>query len=376
MSNPPIRILHIVGGMGTGGAETLIMNWYRSIDRTKVQFDFLVHHKEKMFYDDEIESLGGRIYRFSLSNDHNIFRYRKELYKFFASHPEYKIIHGHHSTYGVLYLSVARKCGIPFRISHSHIASYSKTLKGISFYLLSRFYKKYANIYFACSLAAGHYMYGEDKDFKVINNGINTTLFGFSKEKRGEIRTKLNIPDNVLTLAHVGRFHDQKNHHFLIDVFSQVCKLIPNSRLLLLGVGPLLSDIREKVKALGLDKNVLFLEQRPNVQDYLSASDLFVFPSLYEGLPLTLVEAQASGLPIVCSDTITEETKLTDNYYILSLEQSSKEWADKIVEVSKKTIARDDAHFIVRRKGYDCQDIANQLICFYSNLLNNYKNEK
>lgn len=355
-----VRVLHVVGKMDTGGLETLIMNWYRNLDKSKIQFDFLTHHAERGFYDDEIEALGGHIYRLSFSNDRNFRKYRKDLDAFFSKHNEYKIVHGHHSTFGKYYLSFAKKYQVPVRISHSHIASFSRTIKGIIAYFSSRSFKKYATEYFACSRAAGNYMYGSNTCFTVINNGIDTDKYVFSEEKRESIRRELNLKDSY-TLIHVGRFFDQKNHNFLIDIFAKFKKLNFNAKLLLIGIGPLQNKIREKVKLLGLEDSVMFLNQQANVQDYLSASDLFIFPSLYEGLPLTLVEAQSSGLPIVCSDTITNETCMTEHYYQMSLKNTSEEWAEKIKAISSIRNSRIGSNSLVRSKGYDCKDVTKSL---------------
>lgn len=370
MKETPIRVLQIVGGMGSGGLETMIMNWYRNIDRSKVQFDFLVHHSEKCFYDDEIERMGGRIYRTSLSNDHNLVKYIKELSSFFKKHSsEYKVVHGHNSTYGVFYMNAAKKAGIPYRISHSHIASFTKSLQGYIFFFMSRFYKKNSNIYFACSRAAGCYMYGKGKDFMVINNGIDTEKFHYSEARRNEIRKELGIEGKIV-LVHVGRFHDQKNHKFLIDIFDEYKRKNPESCLLLIGIGPLQETIRQKVADLGLSDSVFFLDQKPNVYNFLSASDVFVFPSLYEGLPLTLVEAQSSGLPIICSDSVTNETKLTDSYFPVSLNQPVSEWAKQIDVVRKLSVDRNIAASQVRLKDYDCKDVAKFIEQYYLKLYN------
>lgn len=354
--NSPIRILQVVGGMSSGGLETMIMNWYRNINRNIIQFDFLVHHSEKCFYDDEIEELGGRIYRLSFSNDHNFIKYIKDLDFFFKIHSnEYHVIHGHHSSYGVFYLKFAKKYGIKYRISHSHIASYSKTVGGITFFLLSRFFKKYANIHFACSDAAGKYMYGEDK-YRLVNNGIDTNKFKFSYEARIAIRENLNIVDKTV-LVHVGRFHDQKNHTFLIDIFFEYKKINENSVLLLIGEGPLQSSIKEKVTKLRLVDSVFFLNRIENVYDYLSASDVFIFPSLYEGLPLTLVEAQSSGLPVLCSSNVTIETRLTEHYHVLPLDIPARKWAAKLVSILQVPIDRKESYKHVRNAHYDCNDV-------------------
>lgn len=362
--NNPIRILQIIGSMGAGGAETMLMNWYRKIDREKVQFDFLVHHQAESCYEEEIRKLGGIVYHLSFADDHNLIKYKKDLSVFFKTHSEYKIVHGHHSSYGRWYLKAAKDAGIPLRISHSHIASFSKTITGLLFFFMSRKYKKYANVHFACSIAAGNYMFGKIP-FDVINNGIDTDKFKFNQRARQRIRKEYGINNGTTLFIHVGRFHHQKNHEFLIDIFNAFTKNNNDCALFLLGEGPLQVRVREKVIKLGLTDKVFFLNNRSDVPDLLSASDLFIFPSRYEGLPLTLVEAQTSGLPIVCSDAITDETRLTDYYYSISLNNPLSDWVDTINQALKKDIERDKASFIIKEGGYDSCDVSMKMQNYY-----------
>lgn len=361
----PVRVLHVVGNMDAGGLETLIMNWYRNIDRDKVQFDFLVHYGSKGFYEEEIIRLGGRVYHTTLLEDRNYVKYIKSLKMLFKEHKEYRIVHGHHAALGFLYLNEAKKANIPVRISHAHIANYSKTPRGILTHLLSRMYGRFANVHMACSNKAGKYMYG-GKKYIVINNGIDTDLFKFSFEKRNNIRKEFDIDDKFV-LIHVGRFHDQKNHSFLVDVFIKLLENYDNSFIIMIGNGPLKNRIIEKITNNKIIDKCLLLENRSDVNDLLCASDVFVFPSLYEGLPLTLVEAQTSGLPIVCSDSITNETKLIDDYYELSLEQNIEDWVNAINTTRKNNINREEAYKQVRKKGYDCKDVAKKMERFYLN---------
>lgn len=359
-----IRILQVIGSMGAGGAETMLMNWYRGIDRAKVQFDFLVHHQAESCYEEEIRSLGGVIYHLSFADDHNIVKYKKDLKEFFQAHPEYKIVHGHHSSYGRWYLKAAKEAGVPVRISHSHIASFSRTIMGVTFFILSRGYKKNANVHFACSIAAGNYMYGKTP-FEVINNGIDTERFKYNPQVRLEVRQKCVIKDTTTLFVHVGRFHHQKNHDFLIDIFNAYSNENPDCELWLVGEGPLQNKVKEKVAQLGLSEKVCFLNNRSDVPDLLSASDLFLFPSFYEGLPLTLVEAQTSGLPVVCSDSITDETKLTDNYFSLSLSAPLLQWVKTIIQACEIKIDRSKCHFKVKEVGYDSTDVAMKIQKYY-----------
>lgn len=232
--NKVIRVLQVIGSMGAGGAETMLMNWYRKIDREKVQFDFLVHHQAESCYEAEIRNLGGIVHHLSFADDHNLLKYKKDLKTFFKEHSEYKIVHGHHSSYGRFYLKAAKEAGVPIRISHSHIASFSKTKTGILIYILSRQFKKYSNVHFACSIAAGKYMYGT-MPFVVINNGIDTEKFKYNDSSRQHIRKEFCINNSTTLFVHVGRFHHQKNHDFLIDVFNAYNEKNPDCALFLIG---------------------------------------------------------------------------------------------------------------------------------------------
>lgn len=359
----PVRVLQVVGNMSYGGLETLIMNLYRKVDRSKIQFDFLAYTKQKGLYDDEILEMGGRVYHLSFRDDKDLLKYIRDLRRFFADHPEYKVVHGHLAAIGSVYLNEAQKAGIPCRISHSHIASFSKTPRGFIKHLMNRRFGKYATHNFACSKAAGRYMYG-NKEYMIINNGIDCCKFAFDNLERNRIRTEMNL-GNKLVFIHVGRFFDQKNHTFLIDIFSEIKKIRNDSVLLLIGVGPLQERIREKCNLLGIEHEVKFLGSRTDVPSLLSASDVFLFPSLYEGLPLTVVEAQASGLPIVCSNQITEEVVMTESCYRISLNLGAKQWAKKAIEISDNSIDRKKKYKIVLKCGYDSKDVISNLQDFY-----------
>lgn len=362
-ADEPVRVLQVIGRMSYGGLETLIMNLYKKVDRSKIQFDFLSYTNEKGLYEDEITAMGGKIYHLSFRDDKNYFKYKKDLEKFFEEHPEYKVVHGHLAAVGSMYLGAAKKSGVPCRISHSHIASYSKTRKGILIHIMNRNFGKHASHRFACSKVAGKYMYGK-KDFTVLNNGIDCHRFAFDQNERNRVRSELQL-DGKIVFVHVGRFFDQKNHSFLIDIFSQIKKLRENSMLLLIGVGPLQDEIREKCKALGIEDSVKFMGSRTDVPSLLSASDVFLFPSLYEGLPLTVVEAQASGLPILSSDQVTEEVVMTEECQRISLDLGADVWAQKALELLNCKIDRESRYRIVIDNGYDSDDVANSLQNFY-----------
>jgi len=334
--NEPVRILQIVPNMQQGGLENFIMNIYRNIDRTKIQFDFLVHYQERKFFDDEIEKMGGRIYRFSLRDDNNILKYIEQLNEFYKKHKEYKIIHCHMSSIGTINFLIARKNNIRIKIAHSHNSATEKSLKGIMKRLLMQPYRYVSDINFACSESAGKYLF-KNKKFEVIPNAINTKKFMFNKERRKEYREKLGINEKRFVIGHVGRFNVQKNHKFIIEIFNEYLKKNKRTVLLLIGDGELIEETKLLCKKLKIEKSVIFLKNVSNVYDYYNTMDLFILPSLFEGLPVVGIEAQTNGLNCLFSNRITDEAKLTDGVEYLDLDP--KIWVEKFeqkfVEIEK-----------------------------------------
>lgn len=326
----PIRILIVDGKMICGGIESFVMNIYRHIDRTKIQFDFLVHYKERFFYDDEIERLGGKIHRLSFRNDHNIFKYKKDLKNFFKNHTEYQIVWGHMEGLASIYLKAAKKSGVRTTIAHAHITSAERSLKGLVKRFLRKNIHKYADYRFACSTEAGKYVFGRH-EFQLIPNAIDTKRFTFDKQTRLSIRKKHNWQEDQFIVGHIGRFNEQKNHKYLIDIFQEYHRLNKKSVLCLCGDGELQTSIKEYVISKNLEEYVLFTGNIPNVNEYYQAFDIFVMPSLYEGLPVSGVEAQACGLPCIFADTITPEVSLlSDRVQFLSILQPAETWAHSI----------------------------------------------
>ncbi|MCC3670626.1 glycosyltransferase family 1 protein [Terrisporobacter mayombei] len=340
--------------MGRGGAETMAMNLYRNIDRSKVQFDFIVHTEKKCDYDDEINLLGGKIYRVPRYKGINHFIYRKQWIEFFRKHPEYDIIHGHMRSTASIYLNIAKKYGLK-TISHSHNSSSGKGISSIIKNIMQYKIKYIADYLFSCSKSAGIWLYGKRRcdreNFFVLNNAIEADKFKLNLEKRENIRNELDINDK-LVIGHIGRFHPQKNHEFLIEVFKLINKKNQDSVLLLVGDGELRECINEKVKKLGLEDKVIFTGVRDDVDSLVQAMDVIVFPSLYEGLPLTLIEIQVSGLPCIASDTITKDVNITKSIEYMSLESNKDLWANKILEVGKFSNRYDRYEDIVK-SGYD-----------------------
>ncbi|MBE6922635.1 MAG: glycosyltransferase family 1 protein [Ruminococcaceae bacterium] len=346
--------------MSLGGLETLIMNVFRNIDREKVQFDFLVHRKNRAEYDDEIEKLGGRIYRLPRLNPFNPGYYRA-LDAFFREHPEYRIVHCHQDCLSAIPLAAAQKAGVPVRIAHSHTTSQDKNLK----YLIKRYYMtkipETATHFFACSRAAGEWMF-PDQTVRVVNNGIDTAQFSFDPEVRNAVRRELGL-QNELVLGHVGNFAPTKNHSFLLDIFKSAHELQPDTVLLLVGNGSLDEQIRAKAKALGFGDAVRFLGLRTDVNRLYQAMDVFVMPSLYEGFGIAAIEAQAAGLRCMLADTIPPECKVTDGAIFCKLQEGADAWAEEILRDKGHNRAGDAE--LVKSAGYDIQGTASWLQEFY-----------
>lgn len=361
----PLRILHVVVNMNRGGAETLIMNLYRNLDRSKVKFDFLTN-KEGVF-DEEIVELGGKVHRVPYVTDIGHTGYIKALDTFFSSHQEYKIVHSHMDKMSGFVLRSARRAGIPIRIAHSHNTS---SEGGIA----AKMYKWYAGKYvfpcathlLACSNAAARWLFAEKATTaKILKNGIECDKFTFSPQIRNQVREELQLHQDTFIVGHVGRFAHQKNHSFLIDVFAQLINLKPNSILLLAGDGPLRLQIEKKVAELNLERNVKFLGIRSDINRLLQAFDVFVFPSIHEGLPVTLIEAQGAGLPCIISDTITREVDLGMNLVEYFPITDERIWIEKINSVVSRSITRNVSDQALFEKGYDIKNTAELTQDFY-----------
>lgn len=356
-----VRVLQVVTYMGRGGLESMLMNYYRHIDREEVQFDFLVHRQERAAFDDEIESLGGRIYRLPRLVPWSK-NYLAALNRFFDEHSEHKIVHVHQDCLSSVILKVAAQHNVPVRVAHSHSANQDKNLK----YPIKLWYKrgipKYATNLFACGKGAGDWMFG-GASYQIINNAIDVVACAYNPTKCQEMRRQLGL-ENEFTIGHVGRFNQPKNHPFLLDIFAALLRREPKAVLLLVGGGEDMTKIQAKAQALGVAEHVRFLGIRSDVADLMQAMDVFVFPSLYEGLPVTMVEAQAAGLPCIISDKVPPECILTEGLVdVLPLSAEPEIWAAKILE--KKNLPRTDRRSEIAAHGFDITTEAVKLQEFY-----------
>lgn len=362
-----IRILHVIGIMNRGGAETMIMNLYRNVDRTKVQFDFVENTSEKAIFDDEILALGGCIYNCPHYNGKNHFEYKKWWNDFFKEHKgEYKIIHGHLGSTASIYLKIAKKYGL-CTIAHSHNTIMKKDLNNLIYKVYSYPTRFIADYFFTCSYVAGVSRFGkkianDSKRCYLLKNSVETKKFLYDKDVRDQVRKEFDVQDKIV-IGHVGRFNVQKNHVFLIDIFKKIYEKNKNTVLFILGDGEEKEKILEKVKNLDLVDCVRFLGVRNDVNKIMQCMDVMLFPSLFEGLPVTIIEAQASSLPCVLSDTITKECKITENVEFLSLKTDVDTWSNVTLKMSK--LPRYDSSNDIIKSGYDIEQNAIWLQNFY-----------
>lgn len=365
-----VRVLQVFGCLDRGGAENMIMSVYRNIDREKFQFDFVVHLNRKGDFDDEVKALGGKIYYAPKYNGKNHFEYKKWWDSFFKEHKEYKILHSHVRSTASIYTKIAKKYNIK-TVVHSHsTTTYGKGISAKMKDFLQRDITKNADVCLACSVAAGEWLFKGQK-YLLYPNTIDAKKFAYSEEKRKAVRSSLNIGDG-LVLGHVGRFLALKNHTFLMDVFAKVLKEKPDSFLIMVGekIGSEGIEKQELVnyaEKKGILNNCIFAGNVSNVNEYLSAFDAFVFPSIIEGLPVTLIEAQAADLPCFVSDSVSHESKITENISFLSLEKGASFWAKEILSAQRRQ--RADNYKEIYDAGYDIKSGVDKLIQIYSNLL-------
>ena len=371
-TNEPIKIFQLVGSYKGGGVEAVVMNFYRNIDRNKIQFTFVCDEDSTDIPYEEIEKLGGKI--IIVPPYSKPFKYHSALKKALKE-DDYKIIHSHISTMSVFSLFAAKCAGVPVRIAHSHSTTNKKEKKkNLMKQVLRPFSKVFATDYMCCSELAGRWLFGNKEYDKgnvyLLNNAIDLDKFKYNESLRKKKRKELGIKDDTLVIGHIGRFVAQKNHDFLIDIFNEIHKKNNNSILLLAGQCPLMEDIKNKVKELNLEDSIKFLGQRNDANELYQAFDVFLLPSLYEGLPVVGVEAQAAGLLCYLSDDMTKETKVLDITKFMSLNNTPKEWADNILDDVKK-YKRIDTSKEMTAKNFNIKEEEKKLEEYYLNLYNN-----
>lgn len=361
-----IRILHVLGGLERGGAETMVMNLYRAIDRTQVQFDFIIHTTKHQAYYDEIIALGGKIYSFPAFKGLNYFKMKKLWKQFFREHPEYKILHSHVRSYASLYLPIAKKAGLK-TIIHSHSTSNGKGLSSVVKRIMQYPLRWQADYFFGCSKEAGAWLFGNkvvnSPKYHILQNAIDTELYKFNPETSKEYREKLGLGDKK-TFIHVGRFHPAKNHPFLLNVFAEIHKVDSNTVLLLAGDGELRAEIEKQITFLNLQNDVILLGSRSDVPKLLQVADCFLFPSVWEGFGMVAIEAQAAGLPCICSEAIPRSVKVTEQCVFLPTDSALK-WAEQALLWAKRNASSKNPIQSVVEHGFDIKESSKKLAEFY-----------
>ena len=351
--NQKIIVAQIMGKWVGGGVEAVVMNYYRNIDRSKIQFDFICDEDSTNIPYDEIDSLGGKV--IICPKYQKVFKYQKELKRIFREN-NYPIVHSHINVLSIFPLRAAKKAEVPIRIAHSHSTSNRKEWKkNLLKSILKPFSKVYANRYMCCSEYAGRWLFGSKEYDKgnvyLLNNAIDLDKYRYNEIIRKSKREELGIEKNTFVVGHIGRFVEQKNHRFLIDLFNEIHKDNKNSILLLVGQGPLMQEMMEKVNDLNLNNSVMFLGQRTDVNELYQAFDIFLLPSLYEGLGMVMIEAQCSGLPCIASTEVPKVSKIRENVDFIKLTDSIEKWSS---EINQYMITDRDANTIeIENAGYN-----------------------
>ena len=359
----PIRILHMIGSLNVGGSQSMIINLHKAIDKSKVQFDYIIDHPGHLHYASEVTSLGGKIYEFPTFKGYNFLEIRKVWKQFFAKHPEYKILHSHVRSYASLYLPIAKKAGLK-TIIHSHSTSNGKGVSSVIKRFMQFPLRWQADYFFGCSKEAGRWLFGDKivngSKYYILQNAIDADLYRFNPLIRKEYREQLGLGDKK-TFIHVGRFHPAKNHNFLLKVFDEIHRQDSNTKLLLVGDGSLRNVIERQIEMLGLQNDVALLGNRRDVPSLLQSADCLLFPSVWEGFGMVAVEAQAAGLPCICSESVPKSAKVSDNCWFVSTENVSK-WVETINQLRILS----NRNEILQLDDFDIRNTAKKIEDFYA----------
>ncbi len=357
-----IRVLQVLTIMNRGGAETMVMNYYRHIDRNKVQFDFLLHRQERGDYDDEIEALGGKIFR--IPPIFNYFEHKKAVKEFFASHPEYRVIHGHVGELGYEIYKEAKRRAIPCIIAHAHNASSDFNIKSPFRYVLKHLIRKYVTHPMTCGKEAAIWLFGVKigRQAVMLNNAIDAKAYEYNDKIREAVRREMGW-EKQLVIGDVARFSPPKNHIGLLKIFKAVLKEKPNSILVLVGSkGGLYEKVLSEAKSMGIERQIQFLGMRTDVPSLLQGMDVYCSPSIYEGLSVSMVEAQASGLRVVTSTNVPREVELIPNMVdFIPLSDNQSQWVESILKSNERKGTYQD----IVEAGFDIYENAKWLQEFY-----------
>lgn len=366
-----VRVLQIVSSMNRGGLETYLMEIYRKLDKSKIQFDFLVHNENEGAYEKEIRELGGKIFRVC-SRRKNIVKNISDLEKFFKEHQEYKIVHMHESSMSYITpLVVARVHKVPIIIMHSRNNAVTTGKMSIILHYFHRLMQNYfITDFFSISYEAAVWMFGKRKansgKVRILKNGIDTDKFRFDSIIRAKMRNELGYDDENIVLGHVGRFSKQKNHVFLINIFTEIHKIDKRYRLLLIGNGAEKEKIKKMIYSRNLNDFVIVIDAISNVNDYYNSMDIFVLPSLFEGWGRVLVEAQCNGLPVIATEgTIPQSVKILDTFKFVKL--NDEDWTNAIIKMMTKRTTNSEIE--IKNNGYDIKNNADELQTFYLDVI-------
>lgn len=368
-----VKVLLFVDRMRHGGIQQFLVENVKHMDKTKVNIDVLTLDDGETYpLEQAIQDAGATYYKLKgiwINKPTDYFKYAKAIDKFFTIHNDYKVIHMNASSKNFILLKYAKKHHIPVRIAHSHNIDFQtkNPIKKLIGNLLKIPMKKYATDYFACSYLAGEWLFGkknvENGKVKVIHNAVDYKNFKYDEKIRKEMRQEFNISEKEILFGHVGRFTNQKNHTFLIDIFNEIHQQNKHTKLIMVGIGEKEQEIKDKVKMLNLEACVVFAGFRKDVNKIMQAMDVFLLPSLYEGLPVVGVEAQAAGLPCFTSkDVVTKEVQITKAMNFISLDKNAKEWANIILN---SDLSRKDTKKELKEAGYFIEDSAKELVDFY-----------
>ena len=367
----PIRVLHVLAAMNRAGTETLLMNYYRFIDKDKIQFDFAVSDQAVGDYDEEILNMGGKMFRYPAYTVYNHLEYKKWWNKFFIDHPEYKIVHGHIGSTAAIYLKIAKKHGC-FAIAHSHSASDIISFTDLIYKIYAYPTRRIADYFFGCSKDALIDRYGKNiaNDYNkaaILKNSIDAECFVYSESVRKEVRKELNIAIDDFIVGTVGRLNKAKNPLGIVEIIKRLRTRTEKFRFLWIGRGELENDIKRHLKEENLEECVLMIGVRSDVNRVMQAMDVFILPSLYEGLGNVLIEAQAAGLPSFCSDKVPTEAKITDLYKQIPLNDYDS-WIDAILNADIEH--RRNTYSEIVAAHYDVKQNAAELQEFYIKIYN------
>ena len=361
----PIRVLQVMATLDRGGAEAVVMDWLRRIDKEQVTFDFAVNSDAGPYaFEAEAVRLGARIIRAPRFKLWNTISYSAWWYRCLKKHPEWLIVHAHHTVPAFAYLSVARLLG-RVTIAHSHSASHPGRLGKWARWAMTLPLRWVAHYRLACSTPAATWMFGRRAETSLVHNGVALDEFEYDAQNRDRVRKELGLGDG-LVVGHVGRMVPPKNHARLVQVFERSTEVEPFAHLLLVGDGELRSEIERHIRALKIDENVILVGVRADVSALLAAMDVLVLPSHFEGLPVSIVEAQASGLPCVVSDAVTREVGLTDLVQFISLEESDEVWSNAVLKA--KELPRRSRVEELRAAGYDSSETTGEMQRLYVKL--------